>query len=86
MADADGNGLPDIATGWEEGGLVRVYLNPGPGKAHQRWPAVTVGRVADVEDAVLADLDNDGAVDVVSSCEALARGTSGLPLTENVVP
>ncbi len=73
LADANGDGLPDIATGWEQGGLVRVYLNPGPGKARERWPAVTVGRVADVEDAVLADLDNDGAVDVVSCCEGPTR-------------
>lgn len=73
LADANGDGLPDIATGWEQGGLVRVCLNPGPREACERWPAVTVGRVADVEDAVLADLDSDGAVDVVSCCEGQTR-------------
>jgi hypothetical protein len=30
LADVNGDGLPDIAAGWEEGGTVRAYLNPGP--------------------------------------------------------
>ena len=69
VADVNGDGLLDVATGWEEGGVVRVYLNPGPERVRERWPGVTVGEVASVEDAVLVDLDSDGAVDVVSSCE-----------------
>jgi len=69
LADVNGDGLPDITTGWEEGGLIRVYLNPGPVKAKRPWPAVTVGRVGSPEDAVFVDLDGDGALDVVSSCE-----------------
>lgn len=69
LADVNGDGLPDIATGWEEGGAVAVYLNPGPRKSTQRWPTVTVGSVRGVEDAVFADLDNDGAIDVVSCAE-----------------
>ena len=69
LADVNGDGLPDIATGWEEGGRVRVYLHPGPQHSKQAWPAVTVGEVASPEDAVFADLDGDGAVDVISSCE-----------------
>jgi len=73
LADANGDGLLDIATGWEQGGVVRVCVNPGPGKARERWPTVTVGRAADVEDAVFADLDSDGAVDVVSACEGQTR-------------
>jgi hypothetical protein len=73
LADVNGDGLPDIATGWEEGGTVRVYLNPGPAQAKEKWPAVTVGHAGDVEDAVFVDLDGDGAVDVVSSCEGKTR-------------
>ncbi|MBI1352966.1 MAG: VCBS repeat-containing protein [Acidobacteria bacterium] len=68
-ADVNGDGLLDFATGWEEGGTVRAYLNPGPSDAPQRWPAVTVGQVGSPEDAVFADLDGDGAWDVISSTE-----------------
>jgi hypothetical protein len=73
LADVNGDGLPDIATGWEEGGVIRVYVNPGPAKAKQAWPAVTVGQARAPEDAVLVDLDGDGALDVVSSCEGGTR-------------
>ncbi|MHC4622305.1 MAG: FG-GAP repeat domain-containing protein, partial [Planctomycetota bacterium] len=73
LGDANGDGLMDITTGWEEGGVVRVYLNPGPQRACDLWPAVTVGRVKRAEDAVFADLDGDGAMDVVSSCEGGTR-------------
>ena len=30
LADVNGDGLLDVASGWEESGLTRVYLNPGP--------------------------------------------------------
>jgi hypothetical protein len=73
LADINGDGLMDIATGWEEGNLVRAYLHPGRGKEKMNWPAVTVGKVASPEDAVFADLDGDGAFDVVSSCEGRTK-------------
>ncbi|MGZ0169893.1 MAG: FG-GAP repeat domain-containing protein [Planctomycetales bacterium] len=73
MADVNGDGHLDITTGWEEGGVIRVYLNPGPETASKLWAAATVGTVKSPEDAVFADLDGDGAVDVVSSCEGKAR-------------
>ena len=73
MADVNGDGLLDMTTGWEEGGRVRVYINPGSTKAKREWPAVTVGEVKSPEDAVFVDLDRDGAVDVVSSCEGRVR-------------
>ncbi len=73
LADANRDGLPDIATGWEEGGKVRAYLNPGPGNARDPWPAVTVGSVPSPEDAVFVDIDRDGAVDVVSSTEGKSK-------------
>lgn len=69
LADANGDGRPDIATPWEEGGCVRVYLNPGPPKVKDAWPAVTVGQVRSPEDAVLVDLDADGVMEVVSATE-----------------
>ena len=73
LADVNRDGWQDIVTGWEESGQVRVYQNPGPKKARQAWPAVTVGKVASPEDAVFADLDQDGQMDVISSCEGSNR-------------
>ncbi len=73
MADVNGDGDPDIVTGWEEGGRVRLVLNPGPSRVIEPWPWVTVGTVASPEDAVLVDLDGDGAHDVVSCCEGNNR-------------
>jgi len=73
LGDVNGDGLADIATAWEEGGRIRVYLHPGPRAVKEPWPAVTVGEVHAPEDAVFVDLDGDGAVDVVSSCEGRER-------------
>ena len=73
LADVNGDKLPDVVTGWEQGGVTRVYLNPGPAKAREKWPAVTVGRTRSVEDAVFVDLDADGRTDVVSCCEGKTR-------------
>lgn len=84
LADANGDGLLDIATGWEEGGVVRVYLHPGAPAVRKPWPRVTVGEVATQEDAVLVDLDNDGAMDLVVSAEHAknAYGVEWTPLKE----
>lgn len=73
LGDSNGDGLPDIVTGWEQGGTVRLYLNPGPQKAKQHWAYVDVGGVRSPEDAVLFDLDGDGAMDVISACEGNER-------------
>jgi len=73
LADVNGDGLMDITTGWEEGGVTRVYLHPGHEAANRPWPAVTVGKTANVEDAVFVDLDADGRTDVVSCCEGRRR-------------
>ena len=73
LADVNGDGLLDVATGWEEGGVIRVCLHPGVEAVRSRWPAVTVGEVGAPEDAVFADLDGDGAFDVVSASEGSVR-------------
>ncbi len=69
LGDVNADGLLDLVVPWEESGLVSVYLNPGPLQATSPWPAVTVGEVAAVEDAVLVDLDSNGQLDVVSCCQ-----------------
>jgi hypothetical protein len=73
LADLNADGRKDVVTGWEEGGLIRVYLNPGKAEVKNPWRQVTVGRVKSPEDAVTVDLDGDGAIDVVSSCEGRTR-------------
>jgi len=73
LGDVNGDGLCDIVTGWEEGGVTRVYVHPGHADVRKPWPAVTVGRTGSVEDAMFADLDGDGALDVVTCCEGNTR-------------
>lgn len=69
LADFNADGRLDIVTGWEEGGITRVYLQPPADEVRRPWPAVTVGPAPSVEDAVAVDLDGDGQLDVVSSTE-----------------
>ena len=73
LRDVNGDGRPDLVVGWEQSGVVALYLNPGPEKARGPWPRVHFKGIRDVEDAVLVDLDGDGAMDVVSSCEGATR-------------
>lgn len=65
VKDVNGDGLPDIVCGWEEGGVVRLYINPGTASD---WPYLEFP-APQVEDALLVDLDADGSVDVVSFSE-----------------
>jgi len=73
LADLNSDGRLDVVTGWEEGGLIRIYLQPAKAELSNAWPRLTVGRVRSPEDAVAIDLDGDGALDVVSSCEGQTR-------------
>ena len=73
LLDVNGDGLQDITTGWEEGAVTRAYINPGARMVTSPWPSVTVGATKSVEDAVFCDLDGDGSVDVVSSCEGQTK-------------
>lgn len=69
LGDVDRDGRLDIATGWEEGGRIRVCFQPASAGLRDRWPSIQVGRVGSPEDAVFADVNSDGWLDVVSSCE-----------------
>jgi len=69
LADVNGDRLLDIATGWEEGGQIRLYIQPDRSLVKQPWPAVTVGKVKSPEDAFFADVNGDGKLDIVSCCE-----------------
>jgi hypothetical protein len=69
LADANGDGFADIATGWEEGNSVRIALHPGLDKVREPWISLEVGPAKAPEDAVFADLDGNGILDVVSCSE-----------------
>jgi len=69
LADINNDGRLDIVTGWEEGGLTKLYLQPEPKMIKEKWPSVIVGKTPDVEDAVFADMNNDSKPDVVSCLE-----------------
>ncbi|MEM9282855.1 MAG: VCBS repeat-containing protein [Verrucomicrobiota bacterium] len=73
LGDLNRDGLLDLVTGWEEGSAIRVCLNPGPNGASKPWPAITVGEAEDTEDAVFADLDGDGMLEVISSSEGSTK-------------
>jgi len=95
LGDWNQDGLPDLTTGWEEGGVVRIYTNPGGLEARDPWPRITVGEVANVEEAIFADLDGDGYLEVISGTEGETRTmfwhhqndgewqTDAFPATEN---
>jgi hypothetical protein len=73
LADINKDGRLDIVTGWEEGGFTRLYLHPETAKVNEKWPAITVGATPNVEDAVFADMNNDGNWDVVSCSEGSTK-------------
>ncbi|MCH8192994.1 MAG: VCBS repeat-containing protein, partial [Planctomycetes bacterium] len=74
LLDVDDDGDLDLAVGWEQSGVVRLYLNPGPVAAvRSKWPAIDCGPAPNVEDAMPADIDGDGRIDVVSCTEGSNR-------------
>lgn len=69
LGDIDGDGLLDAVVAWEESERVAIYRNPGPGAARSAWSRVIIGSPPSPEDAVPVDLDQDGALDIVSCSE-----------------
>lgn len=72
LGDINRDGRLDLVTGWEEGGRIRVCVQPER-NVRQPWPSAEVGRVKSPEDAVFVDLDGDGKLDVVSCCEGRTK-------------
>jgi len=70
--DVDGDGDLDLVVGWEEAGTVRIYRNPGASAEALQlsWPWIEFQQLGGVEDAQLADLDQDGHLDVIVSQES----------------
>ena len=51
-ADVNGDGLPDLVVGWEQGGIARAYLKQRQAGGPPSWKAVTVsGRIRRDEDS-----------------------------------
>lgn len=72
VSDMDGDGLLDIATGYEQGLRASLSFNPGPADVESPWPTVTLpngSNLCSAEDIALADVDGDGAKDIVAACE-----------------
>ena len=49
LADINKDGLLDIATGWEESGITKLYFHPGKDKEKELWPSVIVGKTTSVK-------------------------------------
>ena len=67
LYDVNNDGHMDIISGWEQGHVARLYLNPGSQK-QEAWPFIEVA-APQVEDALLADLDADGFADMITLTE-----------------
>lgn len=73
FGDFNGDGLLDIVTGWEEGGITKLYIQPKENRLKSPWPSVKVGDAPSVEDAVFVDMNGDGILDVLSCLEGKTR-------------
>lgn len=69
LGDVDKDGRLDIGTGWEEGGQIRIAFQPVASKVRRLWTSIKVGSNKSPEDAVFADVNGDGWLDVISCCE-----------------
>ncbi len=68
LADVNQDGVLDLVSGFEEGGVSRIYIHPGFSNTKNYWPYVELPS-PDVEDALLIDLDGDGQLDLVTASE-----------------
>jgi VCBS repeat protein len=77
LADINHDGDRDVVSGYEQGHRVTVSLHPKV--PTQPWQKVTLpgsgNQLLGPEDAVFADVDDDGALDVIVACEAGTKVT-----------
>ena len=79
IADFNSDGYPDIVSGWEQSGELKIYLNPGPNEISKvgAWKALHLNpqrKVKGIEDAAFADMDLDGHIDsVLASIEGRTK-------------
>lgn len=74
LADLNGDGLQDIAVGFEYGEYARVYFHPGKEKVRSLWDTIIVHpSCGAAEDASFVDVNNDGKPDVVICAEGGGR-------------
>ena len=73
--DINQDGLIDVVSGWEQSGDIKLYINPGRHRVHDKasWSRTDISgglEIEGIEDAAFADLDLDGTIDtVISSIE-----------------
>ena len=87
LGDLDGDGRVDVAFADSIAGVVRLSAGDGAGGL---GPAVSVSCPGAPVDVALADVDRDGALDLVIALAdgrlALARGVTGAPLAARFAP
>ena len=69
LADLDGDGDLDIATG-NDMALGKIFLNDGTGKFTEHS---SFGAVSSVRSLTIADIDSDGDADILATCRGRAN-------------